>query len=89
LSCIVSASDGVSSHPKFILCASCHGEKGISVGPLIPNLAGQKKDYMIKALSDYRSGNRNNAVMGMIIVGFRDNDFAGLASYHSGQIVVD
>jgi len=27
--------------------------------------------------------------MGMIIEGFRDNDFAGLASYYSGQIVVD
>jgi len=27
--------------------------------------------------------------MGMIIEGFRDNDFAGLASYYSGQKVVD
>ena len=42
------------------LCSACHGFKGISTSPLIPNLAGQKETYMIKQLQDFSSGKRTN-----------------------------
>ncbi|WP_257264194.1 c-type cytochrome [Endozoicomonas sp. ONNA2] len=40
------------------LCAGCHGPTGIGTTPLNPNLACQKKDYMVKQLQYYRNGTR-------------------------------
>ncbi|WBA85682.1 c-type cytochrome [Endozoicomonas sp. GU-1] len=40
------------------LCAGCHGPTGIGTTPLNPNLACQKKEYMVKQLQYYRNGAR-------------------------------
>ena len=66
-------------------CATCHGANGISAGPLIPNLAGQKKDYLAKALNDFKSGNRNNPIMGQIVKDLNDTDIEELTTYFSGK----
>ena len=42
------------------LCAGCHGPTGIGTAPFNPNLACQKKEYMVKQLNDYRNGKRSN-----------------------------
>lgn len=45
-------------------CALCHGTHGQGAsGKLSPRLAGLPKDYLIKALKDYRSGARSNYMM--------------------------
>lgn len=44
-------------------CIACHGERGISADPAVPNLAGQSGLALYKQLSDYRSGVRVNEVM--------------------------
>jgi len=35
-------------------CKECYGELGVSVDPIIPNLAGQNKIYLIKQLNEFR-----------------------------------
>ena len=46
------------------VCAACHGADGAKpVAPENPILAGQYPDYIVKALSDYKSGKRANPVM--------------------------
>mgnify|MGYP001558600795 CR=1 FL=1 len=46
------------------VCAACHGADGAKpVAPENPILAGQHYDYLVKALSDYKSGKRANAIM--------------------------
>lgn len=42
------------------VCAACHGVNGQSQSPMIPNLAGQQKEYMVKQLQDYRDHTRSN-----------------------------
>lgn len=45
-------------------CASCHLEGGAkSIDGNTPILAGQYADYLVKALKDYRSGDRVNVLM--------------------------
>ncbi len=39
-------------------CFTCHGPDGISIIPNYPNIAGQKKLYLIDSISGIRSGNR-------------------------------
>lgn len=35
-------------------CSSCHGEKGVSADPTVPNLAGQSLEYMIAQIKEFK-----------------------------------
>ena len=45
------------------VCQACHGLDGNSTVPDYPKLGGQRPDYLAKALRDYKSGARKNAIM--------------------------
>ena len=47
---------------KTLLCAACHGPDGAGIAPN-PPLAGESEEQIVKALQDYKSGKRDNAVM--------------------------
>lgn len=64
-------------------CASCHGELGVAIAPLYPNLAGQYESYLIHALKAYQSGDRSNAVMGGMAAALTAEEIANLAAYYS------
>ncbi len=42
----------------MMLCAGCHGPQGIGTADINPNLACQKKEYMVRQLNFYRDGTR-------------------------------
>lgn len=42
----------------MVLCAGCHGPEGIGTAEFNPNLACQKKVYLVKQLNAYRDGTR-------------------------------
>lgn len=44
-------------------CASCHGSDGISTGPGIPNLAGQRSVYLRRVLQAYQDRERRDDSM--------------------------
>ena len=46
----------------MVLCSGCHGPEGIGTADFNPNLACQKKVYMVKQLKDYREGRRSNHI---------------------------
>jgi cytochrome c553 len=65
-------------------CASCHGKDFFSpVDPTYPKLAGQYRDYLEKALRDYQTGARKNAIMGGIAKPLSRDDVRNLAEYLS------
>ena len=66
-------------------CAACHGENGISPAPNWPNLAGQHKDYLVHSIKQYRSGEREDAVMAGLVVNLSDRDIADIAAYYAEQ----
>jgi len=65
------------------VCAGCHGRDGISTNPIWPNLAGQKEQYLAKAITDYRDGNRSDPNMGAISQSLSDKEIEDLAAYFS------
>ena len=83
LSGAAAAGEVASGKEKSMLCAGCHGEAGISITPTIPNLAGQKEQYLIKAIKDYRGGKRKNPMMSGIAQGLSEDDIVDLAAYYS------
>ena len=68
---------------KAELCAGCHGLDGISVSSIIPNLAGQKKEYMVVTLKAFKSGSRKNGMMSSIVINVSDDDIEDISSYYS------
>ncbi len=67
------------------VCAGCHGPEGVSTNPLWPNLAGQKDQYLIKALKDYRSGSRQDPVMAPFAQGLDDKTIEEVAAFYSNM----
>jgi cytochrome c553 len=91
LASVLAASIAVAQEPnalqsKLRECAGCHGLDGISIAPTMPNLAGQKEQYLITALTAYRDGTRtggNAAMMTPMASGLTDEQIAGLAKHFS------
>jgi len=79
------AADARAGQRKASVCMSCHGVNGISNTPLVPNLAGQKEAYLIKALKDYREGRRANAIMRSMASRLSDRDVADIAAFFAAM----
>lgn len=68
------------------LCAACHGPEGNKpTAPENPILAGQHQDYLAKALKDYKSGKRNNAIMKGFAAALSNRDIEDLAAWFASQ----
>jgi cytochrome c553 len=67
-------------------CFGCHGPGGSKpVTADIPRLAGQHYDYLVEAMTAYRTGTRDNPIMGAIAKPLTDEQIRGLAAYFSSQ----
>ena len=68
------------------VCAACHGPEGKTpAAPENPILAGQYYDYLVRALSDYKSGKRANPIMKGFAASLSKQDIEDLAAWFSGQ----
>ena len=68
------------------VCAACHGTDGAKPSaPDQPILAGQYYDYLVKAMSDYKSGKRNNAIMKGFATMLKDQDIVDVAAWYETQ----
>ena len=70
---------------KSKTCAACHGADGNSAAADFPKLAGQHSDYLVKALKDYKSGARKNAIMAPQVANLTQRDFEDIAAFYSSQ----
>lgn len=77
------AGDAAAGKARSVTCAACHGQDGISLVPSYPNLAGQKKDYLVSALNAYKSGARTNPLMQPMVASLSDEDIQNLAAYYA------
>ena len=63
-------------------CAACHGKDFITaVDPTYPKLAGQYVDYLEKALRDYQTGARKNAIMAGLAKPLSRDDIRDVSAY--------
>jgi cytochrome c553 len=70
---------------KSAPCVACHGDDGRGTAPNFPVLAGQYADYLALALRQYRSGERENALMAPFAANLSDADIADLAAYYASK----
>ncbi len=61
------------------VCAACHGADGNSGTPENPKLAGQHPQYLAKQLQEFKSGQRNNAIMKGFATTLSDADMVNVS----------
>lgn len=73
--------------PKAVanVCAACHGADGNSAISANPKLSGQHPEYLYKQLTNFKSGERANAVMSGMAGMLSDADMHLVAEYYSKQ----
>jgi cytochrome c553 len=68
------------------VCAACHGAEGNKPSdPTQPILAGQHYDYLVRALTDYKIGRRNNPIMKGFAAQLSPKDIEDLAAWFASQ----
>jgi len=75
----------VAKPDKAVVCAACHGENGVAILPMYPNLAGQYANYIEHSLHAYKTGARKNAIMNGQAATLSDEDIKQLALWFSQQ----
>jgi cytochrome c553 len=66
-------------------CDRCHGANGNSTDPRLPALAGQRVEYLERALQAYRSRARSSAEMTAMSAVLTDYEIESLAAYYARQ----
>lgn len=65
------------------MCAGCHTQDGSRGSPAQPILQGQHPEYLVKQLTEYKSGKRVNAIMNGMAAALSDSDMKNIAAYYS------
>ncbi|MFZ2393643.1 MAG: c-type cytochrome [Rhodoferax sp.] len=61
------------------VCAACHAVDGNSLIPVNPKLAQQHPEYLVKQLSEFKAGKRENAVMNGMAAALSDEDMKNIS----------
>ncbi len=70
---------------KLQTCFVCHGENGVSTQPIFPILAGQEFYYLYVQLKDFKSGLRENPIMGPLVANINKEDLRLMAEFFGEQ----
>ncbi|MEJ2619573.1 MAG: c-type cytochrome [Candidatus Thiodiazotropha sp.] len=68
---------------RTVLCNTCHGEDGMAVEPLTPNLAGQNPVYIVDQFERFGDGRRNDYLMSNLAKTFTLEDKIKIAIYYA------
>lgn len=77
------AGDVVAGKALAAKCEACHGLDGLSKIPEAPNIAGQVENYLVKQLTAFKGGERQNDMMSAIAPSLSEADIADLAAYYA------
>ena len=75
--------DAVAGKTKAAVCSACHGEQGVAIVPIFPNLAGQRAEYLYWQLIEYKRGNLPPSTMTPLVADLSDADMRDIARYYA------
>lgn len=67
------------------VCAACHSFDGSRGAPANPIIAGQHAEYLVKQLSEFKSGRRDNPIMKGFASALSDDDMRNVAAFYAGK----
>jgi len=66
-------------------CTACHSADGSRGAPANPILQGQHADYLVKQLTEFKSGKRKNAVMQGMVASLSEEDMKHVAAFYASK----
>jgi sulfide dehydrogenase cytochrome subunit len=83
---VITAAVGVAAEPPAgaASCTGCHPASTRVTSP-VPRLAGLERAAIVKAMQDFRSGQRAATVMDRIAKGFTDDEVQAIAAWYATQ----
>jgi cytochrome c553 len=84
--CSIAAAAAASAQPPAgaASCTGCHPASARVSSP-VPRLAGNDRAAIVKAMQDFRSGQRAGTVMDRIAKGFTDDEIQAIAAWYAAQ----
>ena len=79
------AADVEAGRQKAASCAGCHGVDGNSQTPMNPNVAGQKEQYLVTTMLDYKNGKRQHTLMQAVLTPLSEADIRDIAAFYASQ----
>jgi cytochrome c553 len=77
--------DATAGQAKAAVCGACHGMDGNSSDPQYPKLAGQSQQYIVRQLTDFKSGKRQNPIMMGMATPLSSQDMHDIGAYFASK----
>jgi len=88
-SAIAASGNPAAGAEKNSMCEGCHGIPDYRTAYpevySVPKLGGQHAAYIVKALQEYKAGDRSHPSMRAIAASLSEQDMADLAAYYSSD----
>ena len=65
------------------VCAACHSADGSRGSPANPILQGQHPEYLVKQLTEFKAGKRDNPIMKAIASALSEDDMRNVAAFYT------
>ena len=73
--------DATAGEGKSAVCGACHGADGNSAMAMYPKLAGQNESYIVRQLTQFKAGKRENAIMMPFASTLSEQDMHDVGAY--------
>ncbi|OOG65655.1 cytochrome c4 [Rhodanobacter sp. B04] len=77
--------DATAGQAKAAVCGACHGLDGNSSDAQYPKLAGQSEQYIVRQLTDFKAGTRQNPIMLGMATPLSEQDMHDIGAYFSSK----
>ena len=67
------------------VCSACHTRDGSRGSPANPIIQGQHPEYLVKQLTEFKSGKRANAIMSGMAATLGDADMKNVAAFYASK----
>ena len=67
------------------VCAACHTNDGSRGSPANPILQGQHPEYLVKQLTEFKSGKRSNPIMSGMAAPLSEDDMRNVAAFYADK----
>ena len=68
------------------VCAACHTSDGSRGSPANPIIQGQHAEYLVKQLTEFKSGKRTSPIMQGMAAALSDADMKNVAAFYAGKV---
>ena len=84
LTTAAAAADAAAGKAKAqMACQTCHGMDGVATMAMTPNLSGQREEYLVIQLRNFRAAKRQHEQMTIIAKMLSDDDIDNVSAWYA------